>query len=195
MKQELHFPTPIYSVDIGNVDFNKYLEEHIIKWQEKEKGMQRTNIKGWHSLDSMHKKEEYKPLVEDLYKAQKIIYEKENYNSEPHLGNMWANINYPGSSNLKHMHPNSLWSGVYYVKTPENCGDLIIEDPKSVGLMIMPNRKEPIPEYALREIRYKPAAGRLIMFPSYLNHCVDTNNSNDIRISVSFNFLQKGMFV
>jgi len=26
-------------------------------------------------------------------------------------------------------------------------------------------------------------------------HCVDPNKSNDIRISVSFNFLQKGMFV
>jgi hypothetical protein len=26
-------------------------------------------------------------------------------------------------------------------------------------------------------------------------HCVDPNESNEIRISVSFNFLQKGMFV
>ena len=36
---------------------------------------------------------------------------------------------------------------------------------------------------------------RLIMFPAWLMHCVDPNESNDIRISVSFNFLQKGMFV
>jgi hypothetical protein len=33
------------------------------------------------------------------------------------------------------------------------------------------------------------------MFPSWLMHCVDPNNSNDIRISVSFNFLQKCMLV
>jgi uncharacterized protein (TIGR02466 family) len=195
MKQELHFSTPIYNFDIGNNNFNKYLEEHIIRWQSEDKGIQRTNVNGWHSLDSMHQKEEYKPLVEDLYKAQKIIYEKENYNLEPYLGNMWANINYPGASNMKHMHPNSLWSGVYYVKTPENCGNLRIEDPKSVGLMMTPNRKDPLPSYAEREITYKPVAGRLIIFPSYLNHCVETNKSNDIRISVSFNFLQKGMFL
>ena len=31
------------------------------------------------------------------------------------------------------------------------------------------------------------------MFPSWLNHCVDPNQSDDIRISVSFNFLQAGM--
>ena len=47
-----------------------------------------------------------------------------------------------------------------------------------------------------RETHYEPIAGRCIMFPSWLMHCVDPNESNDIRISVSFNFLQKkGMFV
>jgi hypothetical protein len=33
------------------------------------------------------------------------------------------------------------------------------------------------------------------MFPSWVNHCVDPNNSDEPRISISFNFLQKGMFV
>jgi hypothetical protein len=33
------------------------------------------------------------------------------------------------------------------------------------------------------------------MFPSYVNHCVDPNESDDLRVSVSFNFLQTGMFV
>jgi hypothetical protein len=30
------------------------------------------------------------------------------------------------------------------------------------------------------------------MFPSWLEHCVEMNESDDIRISVSFNFLQDG---
>ena len=196
MKQELHFATPIYIVDIGCLAFNQYLEECILKWQKEDKGIQRTNVNGWHSTSNMHTRKEFKPLVEDLYKAQKIIYEKENYNSEPYLGNMWANVNPPGSFNNRHMHPNSLWSGVYYVKTPENCGDLRIEDPKSVGLMVVPNKKDyEIPTHSSREISHDPIAGRLIMFPSYLMHSVQPNKSNDIRISISFNFLQKGMFV
>ena len=195
MNRDLLFPTPIYTFDIGSFEFNKYLQECIIKWQSEDKGMTRTNVNGWHSLDNMHTKEEYKLLVGDFYKAQRMIYKEENYNSEPYLGSMWANINFLEGFNKQHMHPNCLWSGVYYVKTSENCGDLIIEDPKSVGLMILPNREEPIPKYAAREVRYKPVAGRLIMFPAYLNHCVEANKSNDIRISISFNFLQKGMFV
>ena len=37
--------------------------------------------------------------------------------------------------------------------------------------------------------------GRIVMFPAWLWHCVDPNNTNDIRISVSFNFIQKGFNV
>ena len=48
-----------------------------------------------------------------------------------------------------------------------------------------------MPARLFRETHYEPIAGRCIMFPSWLMHCVDPNESNDIRISVSFNFLQK----
>jgi len=109
---------------------------------------------------------------------------------------MWANINPPGGMNRAHQHPNSLWSGVYYVKAPKNSGQLKIDDPRASAAMYRPRQKEgPVPSRLYRETHYEPIAGRCIMFPSWLMHCVDPNQSNDIRISVSFNFLQKGMFV
>jgi uncharacterized protein (TIGR02466 family) len=195
MNKELFFATPIYVADVGSPELNAQLEKDIINWANTDKGLVRTNMKGWHSTDDMHTKAEYKPLVDLLFAAQNHIYKEECLDSEPVLGNMWANLNPPGGYNRPHMHPNSLWSGVYYIKTPKNCGHLKCEDPKSVALMTMPRRKEnqPLPNYLWREVHYEPVAGRLIMFPSWLNHCVDPNESNDIRISVSFNFLQKGM--
>ena len=42
---------------------------------------------------------------------------------------------------------------------------------------------------------YDPLEGRILMFPAWLWHCVEPNESNDIRISVSFNFIQKGFDV
>jgi uncharacterized protein (TIGR02466 family) len=142
----------------------------------------------------MHEKPEYKTLVDLLYEAQNYIYQEELLDNVPYLGNMWANINPPGGYNRPHTHPNSLWSGVYYVRTPKNSGHLKCEDPKSVAAMTYPRRKEgQLPSYLWREVHFEPIAGRLIMFPSWLNHCVDPNQSNDIRISVSFNFLQRGM--
>jgi uncharacterized protein (TIGR02466 family) len=196
MFRELHFPTPIYIADIKHPTLNQELEKDITAWANKDKGITRTNVKSWHSPTNMANLPEYKKLVSMLYACQKTIYEQEHLESEPFLGNMWANINPPGGMNRAHQHPNSLWSGVYYIKAPKNSGHLKIDDPRSSAAMVRPTQKKgTLPVRLYRETHYEPIAGRCIMFPSWLMHCVDPNQSNDIRISVSFNFLQKGMFV
>ena len=196
MFRDLVFPTPIYIADIKHPTLNQQLEQNIINWSNQDKGVVRTNIKGWHSTTDMNLKPEYQDLVNMLYEAQRTIYDQEHLDSEPFLGNMWANINPPGGMNRAHIHPNSLWSGVYYVKASKNSGQLKIEDPRSVALMVRPRMKQGKPPRRLwREDNYEPKTGRLIMFPSWLNHCVDTNESNNIRISVSFNFMQKCFMV
>ena len=192
MNRELFFPTPIYIQDVGSPAFNQKLEQDIIAWSNRDKGIKRTNVNGWHSTSDMADYPEYKELVDILFQAQRDIYKEEHLDSEPFLGNMWANINPPGGYNRTHIHPNSLWSGVYYVKTPKNCGHLKLEDPRSVALMTRPRQVlGEQPQRLWREVHYEPVAGRLIMFPAWLNHCVDPNQSNEIRISVSFNFMQK----
>jgi uncharacterized protein (TIGR02466 family) len=196
MIRELHFPTPIYIADIKHPTLNQELERDIIAWSKQDKGIVRTNVQGWHSTTNMHELPQFKKLVDMLYECQRTVYQQEHYESEPFLGNMWANINPPGGMNRAHQHPNSLWSGVYYIKAPKNCGHLKIDDPRASAAMFRPRQKEgkkPLRLY--RETHYEPIAGRCIMFPSWLMHCVDPNESNDIRISVSFNFLQKGMYV
>ena len=196
MIRELHFPTPIYIADIKHPTLNQELERDIIAWSKQDKGIIRTNVQGWHSTTNMHELPQFKKLVDMLYECQRTVYQQEHYESEPFLGNMWANINPPGGMNRAHQHPNSLWSGVYYIKAPKNCGHLKIDDPRASAAMFRPRQKaNNLPPRLYRETHYEPIAGRCIMFPSWLMHCVDPNESNDIRISVSFNFLQKGMFV
>ena len=196
MIRELHFPTPIYIADIKHPTLNQELERDIIAWSKQDKGIVRTNVQGWHSTTNMHELPQFKKLVNMLYECQRTVYQQEHYESEPFLGNMWANINPPGGMNRAHQHPNSLWSGVYYIKAPKNCGHLKIDDPRASAAMCRPRQKEgKKPSRLYRETHYEPIDGRCIMFPSWLMHCVDPNKSNDIRISVSFNFLQKGMYV
>ena len=43
------------------------------------------------------------------------IYKKEHLTQKSVLGNMWANVNYPGGYNRPHLHPNALFSGVYWI--------------------------------------------------------------------------------
>ena len=194
MITEYHFPTPVYIKDLPNaVQLNQYLEQQIIKWrQADQKGVKKTNVNGWHSTTDMNLKEEYNVLTKELFAMQDEIYKKEYLTQKPVLGNMWANINYPGGYNRPHIHPNSLFSGVYWIKTPIKSGNLMLYDPRSGVQMVMPNRKEAkLPPQLWREVHYEPRAGTVVMFPAWLWHEVRTNESNDTRISVSFNFLQR----
>jgi len=194
MITEYHFPTPIYIKDLPNaVELNQSLEQQVIKWRQVDpKGHKRTNVNGWHSKTDMNKREEYNVLTKELFAMQYEIFKKEFLDLKPVLGNMWANINYPGGYNRPHLHPNSLFSGVYWIKTPIKSGNLMLYDPRPGIHTTMPNRKEgQLPSQLWREIHYEPIAGRAIMFPAWLWHEVRPNESNDTRISVSFNFLQR----
>ena len=193
MFRELHFPTPIYIADIKHPTLNQELERDIVAWSNKDKGIKRTNVQGWHSPTNMAELPEYKKLVDMLYACQKTIYDQEHLDSEPVLGNMWANINPPGGMNMPHLHPNCLFSGVYYVKSNPKSGRLKIMDPRPGAQMYMPMRKEGDPGRDMwRDANLEPIEGRIIMFPAWLWHTVEENLSDDIRISVSFNFIQSG---
>ena len=193
MITEHHFPTIIYIKDIPNaLQLNQYLEQKIIQWSQQNKGVAKTNAGGWHSETDMNKKEEYNPLTKELFNMQDEIYQKEHLSLKPVLGNMWANINYPGCFNRPHIHPNALFSGVYFIKAPQKSGNFMVYDPRTGVQVTMPNRKKgALPSELWREVHYEPVAGRCLMFPAWLWHEVKPNESNDIRISVSFNFLQR----
>tara|TARA_R110002020_G_scaffold133536_1_gene297955 strand:- start:1338 stop:1937 length:600 start_codon:yes stop_codon:yes gene_type:complete len=198
MKVEYFFPTPVYFKDLPNAEkLNKYLEEHIVRWSKEDKGLSKTNVNGWHSTTDMNFKEEYNPLTKELFNMQEEIFAKEHLTKKPACGNMWANINYPGSFNRPHLHPNSLFSGVYWVKTPPKCGNFMVYDPRPGSHTTMPNRKDEqligtklLGSEYWREVHFQPIAGRILMFPAWLWHEVRPNRSNENRISVSFNFLQ-----
>ena len=193
MITEYHFPTQIYIKDIPNaISLNQYLEQKILQWSQQDKGVSKTNAGGWHSTTDMNTKEEYNDLTRELFAMQDEIFAKEKLTLKPVLGNMWANINYPGNYNRPHIHPNALFSGVYWVKAPVQSGNFMVYDPRPGVQMSMPNRKEgKLPSELWREVHYEPKAGTAIMFPAWLWHEVKPNESNDTRISVSFNFLQR----
>ena len=188
---EKFFPTIVYGKDI-QLDNNKMAQD-IINWSNQDPGVSKTNYKGWHSTTDMANKPEYQQLVKELLKMQEEIFDNEHLDRSSRLGNMWANINPPGGMNQPHIHPNALFSGVYYIKSPVKSGRLKIYDPRPGVQFIMPIRKPGNPGKDLwREANIDPVEGRIIMFPAWLWHGVEENKSNDIRISVSFNFIQDG---
>jgi len=199
MKVQFWFPTPIYVSELSNAsELNKYLLKHILQWKKQDKGLKKTNIKGWHSETNMHVKKEYEPLVKEINRMQVEINKNECYTRPTFIGNMWANINYPGSSNVAHIHSNAHWSGVYYIQAPKQSGVLQIEDPRQSANMFtalqLPTPQ--LPRRLWKLIHFNPVAGKLLMFPAYLVHAVSENLSKlkgpkGWRFSVSFNLVQE----
>ena len=191
MIKEQFFPTTIYAKDV-KLD-NQLFANEIVEWSKRDPGLKKTNRNGWHSETNMHKIPVFQPLVNELFVMMKEVWQEEWLEREPVLGNMWANINPPGGYNKPHVHPNSTFSGVYYIKCSPDCGKLVCNDPRPGVQTHMPTRKEGKPPKELwREVHLDPQENRVIVFPAWLWHCVEPNLSNDIRISVSFNFIQHG---
>ena len=127
MIKEQFFPTTIYAKDV-ELDNDLFTRE-VVRWSNEDKGIKRTNMNGWHSHTDMHKIPVFKPLVDELFKMQFEVFNEEHLAREPIIGNMWANINPPGGYNRPHIHPNSHFSGVYYIKATKDSGDIVFNDP------------------------------------------------------------------
>ena len=139
MIKEQFFPTTIYGKDVKLN--NQLFANEIVEWSKRDPGVKKTNRNGWHSTTEMHKMPVFQPLVNELFVMMQDIWKEEWLDREPVLGNMWANINPPGGSNAPHIHPNSLFSGVYYIKAPKKSGNLVCNDPRPGVQLNMPVRK------------------------------------------------------
>jgi|SRR6056300_175444 uncharacterized protein (TIGR02466 family) len=82
-----------------------------------------------------------------------------------------------------HNHGDYDISGVYYFKTNGEDGNLFFENPVSESIASKIGRKNILKS----TISYTPEVGKFILFPSWLKHGVDTNTTDNERISLSFN--------
>ena len=122
--------------------------------KEDPKGLAYTNVKGWHSQTDLNHKAEFQPLVQQAFTMVDQIFEDYGIAPKSGLGNMWANVNYPGSYNKQHMHPNTLIAGAYYVKIPADDSESHIwtEDPRPGPNIVMPRRLDNLPRELWRTV-------------------------------------------
>ena len=102
----------------------------------------------------------------------------------------WVNINPPEAFNMKHNHPTSDLSGVLWIKSQKDCGNIIFDSPRSFATqheIECYNEDFKENNNYFHSFSFNPIAGKLIVFPSHLEHHVDFNESEEDRISVSFN--------
>lgn len=103
------------------------------------------------------------------------------------IDNIWINENYKFCYNKFHTHPHSHLSGVYYLKTPKNCGNLVFERHDANSFCDLPDIFKFNDEYS-NCFHITPKKGQLVIFPSSMGHYVEANLSDEPRVSISFNF-------
>ncbi|MFN7163230.1 MAG: TIGR02466 family protein [Hyphomonas sp.] len=104
------------------------------------------------------------------------------------LDAIWVNILGPGGHHSGHIHPGSVISGTYYVRVPDGAGRIRFEDPRLPMMMAAPQLVDDAPEAARRFVYVTPAEGTCLMWESWLRHEVMPSESEEARISVSFNY-------
>ena len=108
--------------------------------------------------------------------------------------NAWVNINKPGHYNIKHDHPTSDLSGVLWIKTPKNSGNIEFESPfqfQAYTELHAYSNDFKFNNNIFHCYYFEPTEGRILIFPSHLKHHVKKNLSDEERISVSFNIRLK----
>ena len=180
MKEHQH---NIFSVPVWGFVFNDHRYQSldyidaIIDLSRAQSGSQKSNIGGWQSSDDLNVT---MPVLRELISAINDIANdivKDFGCREVCIKEMWANINNHKDHNANHIHGGIL-SGVFYLKVPANSGRLILCNPavRSDG-HILRAKNFPI----------QPENLACIFFPSWLEHYVEPNLSDQSRISISFN--------
>ena len=97
-----------------------------------------------------------------------------------YMESSWVTLLKKGNYGHIHDHGDSDISGVYYHKTNGDDGNIFFLSPA-------PTSSKPA-QICSGRLTFSPRPGSLILFPSWLRHGVETNTTNNIRISVSFNY-------
>ena len=101
---------------------------------------------------------------------------------------LWVNILGEGGHHSGHIHPNSVISGTCYIAMPEGSGRIKFEDPRLPMMMAAPPLADDAPEALARFIYRTPSPGDVLMWDSWLRHEVLTSQTEEARISISFNY-------
>ena len=197
-KSEFLFPTQIVSGQIPDFDqIQNKLIDWIYEYKENNEGIAKISNKGgWQSerkdvfVDESFKQFEniIIPVISELVDEYKLT-------SQADIVQMWINVNGANSYNVSHRHPGADFSGVLWIKQTPKQGRFIFDniDVCYRDATILYN----IDSKYLEEKRMLPEwypsykNGTVMIFPAMFSHRVEINETQEDRISISFNIKLK----
>ena len=151
-----------------------------------------SNCGGWQSesmvLDFENTSDPLFPVASSVLKLIEKLTEKMTLREDVSLNlsfQYWLNLNGKGDYNVPHAHSPqerahtyNLLSGCYYLKKPENSGNIVFPSDRSFMKKWFVDEFDRVVEVE---------EGDIIIFPDFKTHYVQSNESDDYRLSVAFN--------
>ena len=149
------------------------------------------NGSGWQSNDGVNER----PIFQSMINGVERVFDTEVFpfylgdqkeGIKLHHGNYWVNINYQHSYNNVHTHPGCWYSGVFYLKVPDEtrgsgCLQFLSGQAKHMSDFTHGSRRDQ------DNFVVDPCEGDLLLFPSAMMHYVEPNEVDFDRISIAFN--------
>ena len=208
IEQQNWFSTPIWQVET-ELPLSE-LRTLVKKIREKDpEGTKISNVGGWQSraypnVCSKYEKDYgiadvMKPVIDllnnlvldCLYKLIKgaTVEQQLGIPDDIKLINFWFNVNSRGNFNNLHNHRGGIISGVLYILIPDdNCGGISFQRTDKEIQYYLPPFLDKHNEFTSSMLTIKPKEGSLVLFPSWFNHRVEPSQSENSRVSMSFNY-------
>jgi len=132
-------------------------------------------------IDDYNLKEVYKEIDIHLERyCHELNFSMMDYNMQS-----WLSMFKKGNYGHIHNHGDADISGVYYYKTNGEDGSIFFESANPFLEISRCFKNE-------SEVwEHKPQVGKILLFPGWLKHGIRTNNTDNVRISLSFNICFK----
>lgn len=186
------WPTPVYRCQRSGVEeVNRQLASLVTRLRSEGEGVHTSNHgDAWQSRADFLRRDERAVAVLRgwILEASEVLTRivtaaLDDFRPPPAIAEAWAVVHGDGGFHDVHLHPGSVWSGVYYVQSSEEpSGTLELIDPRPLARHLASAREETTAVHTV-----EPTPGLLVAFPSWLLHRVAPATGSRPRIAVAFN--------
>ena len=190
------FPTPLFTGMLSDITICDRVEKKLRELQRAGRGSfaAKDAMRAYMSPDDLQNLPEMAELVDVIMRESAQILDIYAIKRNSHyITNMWANIAHPNRRHTMHMHPNCLFSGIVYIKTPQHCGPTVFASPRQLSKNLEPTYVAKN-EFNADVFVMPPEKGRMLLWPSHVPHAVEEGKADESedRIVVAFNIMIRG---
>jgi uncharacterized protein (TIGR02466 family) len=193
------FSTPVFVYDVPQSEaLNRELAERLQAEADSTPGLVRSNRGGWHSPPDLAQRPEqcYRALIRMIVDHVGFTMDSLAATTQPSASHQWrfaphawAMVMRDGDYTILHDHITAHWAISYYVDEGNSNSEI---HPESGVLAFVDPRRHlrPIPgfdDFNMTTFTVRPKAGRLVVFPGWLQHYVHPYRGTRPRIAIASN--------